>query len=94
MPEVDMVDCAIGTGADYSKECVLEKLGPRQFVIHGPNGGFRRFEVQQNDQGVSVISIDGAAPVAVISDDSPLEFAVEDDVYRVDPALITAPQYE
>ncbi|EAQ30336.1 dihydroxy-acid dehydratase [Erythrobacter sp. NAP1] len=82
------MDCAIGSGADYSNECVLERLNSKRFVIHGPNGGFRRFEIEQGEKGGAVVSIDGSTEVAIISQGDPLEFAVEDDVYRVDKALI------
>ena len=90
-PEGERVDCAIGAGADYSTECVLEHVGPDQFVIHGPNGGFRRFTSVSEGGKLSFEVSDGAAEVAIINTGSstgPIEFSVESDVYRVDPSLM------
>ncbi|MEM6266534.1 MAG: hypothetical protein AAF707_03340 [Pseudomonadota bacterium] len=39
------IECAVGAGAKLSSGCILEGLdGGNSFVIHHPDGGFRRFE--------------------------------------------------
>ncbi len=61
-PEGTNIDCAIGAGADYSSVCTLERVGEGQeFLIHHPDGGFRRIAVDQKSG--RVISLDGAEKV-------------------------------
>ena len=91
VPEGAQVDCAIGAGAAYSRVCVLERVGVDEFVIHGPDGGFRRFIVTDDPSGQRLITVDGASEVTIInsgSDIDPMEFSVESDVYRIEQAAI------
>ncbi len=92
-----MIDCAIGPGSDYSEVCTLEVAGDGEFLIHGPDGGFRRFTLTDGD---SVQSIDGADPVIYERVSLPglgsageatmLEFGVAQDRYRFDLRLISS----
>jgi hypothetical protein len=81
-PPGDDIACAIGAGAEFSPVCKLEKLGPTgEFVIHHPDGGFRRFLMVDGEINAS----DGAGEVEVVADASQdhVEIAVEGDRYRV-----------
>jgi hypothetical protein len=83
MPQGDTIDCAIGGAADFSDDCVLERVGEApDFVIHHPGGGFRRF-VQDSETGEITVS-DGAEPLAIFSEDETrLGLQVIDDRYLV-----------
>ena len=56
-PEGDIIPCAIGPGAEFEEVCTLEVTGPDEFVIHHPDGGFRRF---LNDEDRQTVTSDGA----------------------------------
>ncbi|GMN01327.1 hypothetical protein MTsPCn3_00570 [Erythrobacter sp. MTPC3] len=85
-PVGEEIDCAIGTGADFSPVCTLERTvidGADVFVVHHPDGGFRLFAF---DEG-GIRSVDGAAEVRVNVDADPamrvVEFSVAQDRYRI-----------
>ncbi len=83
-----MIDCAIGPGADYSKVCTLEEAGNDQFLIHSPNGGFRRlmFDPRKGEFG----ALDGADTLTILSQDSEIaEFEIGGDRYRVPHRFVT-----
>lgn len=90
-----MIDCAIGPGAEFSKVCTLELASEGTFLIHSPNGAFRRFT--WTDEG-GVRSLDGADPViservslpglGASNEASFVEFEVASDRYRFDLDLI------
>ena len=92
-PEGETIACAIGPGAEFADECVLEKLameeGREMLVIHHPGGGFRRFVMEKS----TLLPLDGAEPLVVNADHSQgaLEFSVAGDRYRLpndpDPGL-------
>jgi hypothetical protein len=85
-PEGDAIDCAIGAGAEFSKHCTLEWIGDAQgqeFLIHHPDGGFRRFTLSQ-DAG-SIALKDGAEELEIV-EPSPQgfwQFSVAGDRYLV-----------
>ncbi|MHA7818484.1 MAG: hypothetical protein ACX930_02430 [Erythrobacter sp.] len=87
-PQGKSVECAIGPGAELRRVCTLEELPQAQFVIHHPDGGFRRFV--NEDEGMNVA--DGADPIgmSVVEDDeSPmLELSVGNDRYRIPQDLV------
>lgn len=97
-PEGPDVECAIGPGAQLEAVCTLEVLTGGEFVIHHPDGGFRRFAYEDSSD-IPVTPTDGAGPLenfrmslpASGSDDatSTIEFGVENASYRFDPALIS-----
>ncbi|UAB77282.1 hypothetical protein INR77_10710 [Erythrobacter sp. SCSIO 43205] len=85
-PEGDKVDCAIGAGAEFANVCTLEWIGDevgQKFLIHHPEGGFRRFSVNEDASGV--IALDGAEN-AIMQDSAvqgAWQFSVDGDQYRV-----------
>jgi hypothetical protein len=89
-PPGDTVDCAIGDAADLASVCTLEKVaGSAEFVIHHPDGGFRRFT---RDPATGAIApLDGAAPLVLqAGEGGALTFAVEEDRYSIPPELLAA----
>ena len=89
-PPGDTVDCAIGGEAELAAACTLETVaGSTDFVIHHPDGGFRRFT--RDPATGAVVPVDGAAPlVPQPGERGALEFAVEADRYRIPPDLLAA----
>lgn len=83
-PEGDSIACAIGPGAEFSNVCTLEILSPATFLIHHPEGGFRRFI---RDAEGTISEADGAAKLdltQVPSDPgASYEFTVDGDRYRI-----------
>lgn len=87
-PEGDTVECAIGAGSEFSAVCTLEEVSSSEFIIHHPDGGFRRF---QFDEDGKLAASDGAEPVLeerIRVYEGTWEFALEIDRYRVDGALL------
>lgn len=84
------VDCAIGAGAQLSAVCTLEQVaGTQDFVIHHPDGGFRRL-IRDAATG-ALAPLDGAEPlVASLPDGEMLQFAVGEDRYAI-PVAMFAP---
>lgn len=83
-PEGDMLDCAIGAGSEFAKVCTLEWVGEewgQEFLIHDPEGGFRRFVLNEDASGVTVK--DGAQDVEMIepAPDGFWQFSVSGDQY-------------
>lgn len=92
-PDGPKVACAIGPGADFSEVCTLERLGVDGFVIHWPDGGFRRFTLEQSEEGPLPAFSDGAdelKSVRLEGEAQLLEFGIADERYRLDPALLAA----
>lgn len=89
-PPGDTVDCAIGGAADLAAFCTLEKVaGSAEFVIHHPDGGFRRFT--RDPATAAIAPMDGAAPLVLQSGESgALAFTVEADRYSIPPELLAA----
>lgn len=85
-PEGEKLDCAIGPGADFASVCTLEWVREpwqREFVIHHPGGGFRRFALSEDASGVVVI--DGAEVLEMLDPprDEIWQFSVSGDRYRM-----------
>ena len=92
-PEGPSIACAVGPGADFSEVCTLERIGADAFVIHWPDGGFRRFTLAQSEEGPQPAFSDGAdelKSVRLEGDAQLLEFGIADERYRLDPALLAA----
>ena len=93
-PEGETIDCAIGVGAEFSSDCTLEFIGEaggQEFLIHHPNGGFRRFTLTADAS--SVAPKDGAEELEMV-EPAPQgfwQFSVSGDRYLVPfpPALGT-----
>ncbi|MFK4793234.1 hypothetical protein [Sphingobium sp. ZW T5_29] len=82
-----VADCAIGTTADWSRSCPVERSGDLVTLRH-PDGGFRRFHVVKDGRGL--VAADGAeqATVTVLGKDQ-IELSVGEDRYRL-PATMAA----
>ena len=75
----DKILCAIGGSAEFADVCTVERAGS-SFVVHLPDGGFRRFEMS----GSEVRALDGADPVSVTSiSDGMYELGIDGDRYRL-----------
>ena len=85
VPEGDTIACAIGPGAQFAQDCVLERLaleeGGEMLVIHHPGGGFRRFV----RKSATLLPLDGADPLVAVANDpaGELEFTIAGDRYRM-----------
>ena len=81
-PAGEMVECAIGEGAEFASDCTLERVsGGGQIVIHHPDGGFRRF--RYDPAAGTVLPLDGAEPLVIEEGQGALQFAVGPDRYRI-----------
>ncbi|MEL7219268.1 MAG: hypothetical protein AAGK01_12665 [Pseudomonadota bacterium] len=88
-PEGDVIDCAIGPGSEYSKVCTLELSNGNEFLIHSPDGGFRR--VILDPAAGEIGAVDGADPLRIIAQNGDLaEFEIGGDRYRVPHAVASA----
>ena len=89
-PKGAAADCAIGPGSEFSNVCTVERVSTQSFVIHHPDGGFRRFRLT-NDPSEPVAAADGALTLVYESTDGAaemLEFGVGADRYRIGAELI------
>ena len=86
-PEGDTIDCAIGPGADYSAVCTLERVGADTYLIHTPDGSFRRlrFDPEAGEFG----SVDGADELEILGQDGAVaEFSIASDRYRIPHTMV------
>lgn len=87
-PEGETVECAIGAGAGLANVCTLEwanGVEGGEFLIHHPEGGFRRFAVNEDASGVT--ALDGALDVVML-EPAPgdlWQFEVDGDRYVMAP---------
>ncbi|MFV0645951.1 MAG: hypothetical protein ACK5NN_15895 [Sphingomonadaceae bacterium] len=84
------IDCAIGPGAVFAPDCVVdrvEKDGQTILVVRNGDGGFRRFI--QLDDGRGVGAADGADAVARSYENGILEVTVGEDRYRFPASVNT-----
>jgi hypothetical protein len=92
-PPGDMVDCAIGGAAELTQVCTLEQVaGTQDFVIHHPDGGFRRFTYDAASGDIA--TFDGAESVTTTSaDGGVVQFQVGADRYELvsEPAAPSTP---
>lgn len=66
-PEGETLDCAIGGASDFDSVCTLEwvgEVGGQEFLIHHPDGGFRRFGVSEDGSAVTIK--DGAEELEMV----------------------------
>jgi len=87
-PPGDIVDCAIGAGAELSPVCTLELVaGTQEIVIHHPDGGFRR--LSRDLATGSLAPLDGAEPLVPEPVESgALQFVIGADRYSIPPDLL------
>ncbi len=77
------VPCALAGAKDFTPVCTLDVLreGGKEFwVLHHPDGGFRRFQILEN--GTIIATADGAFEVQAARAGGELEVKVGDDRYR------------
>lgn len=88
-PEGESIDCAIGPGAELGPDCILERISASEFVIHRPDGGFRRFRFDEIE-GYSLA--DGAGQLGILSrSDEPFTaLRVDEEEYVVPNRLVGA----
>lgn len=81
------VDCAIGTGATWTRDCWIEQAGEMLTIRHA-DGGFRRFRIVTDGRGV--VAADGAeGAVVTIDGDRRIAVRAGQDQYRL-PATVGA----
>lgn len=79
------VDCAIGGGAQWTRDCLIEQQGDMLTIRHA-DGGFRRFRIVTDGRGI--VPADGAEGAVVrIDGDRLIAVTVGQDLYRL-PATI------
>lgn len=87
-PEGEVIECAIGAGAEFSPDCLYDyRADAGQVVIWHPDGGFRRFSLLPGGAGVA--SADGVEQVIQGMMGGQLEVTVGEDRYRL--PTITVP---
>ncbi|MEM7688286.1 MAG: hypothetical protein AAF291_04625 [Pseudomonadota bacterium] len=90
-PQGASVECALGEGASFNKDCVLESVGDGDFTIHHPDATFQR--VRYDAKTGALTSADGADELAM--DPDPLAgkfaFSVGTARYRITRADLVAP---
>ena len=69
----------------------MEKLSPDSFVIHWPDGGFRKFTLEQGEEGPQPAFADGADELTIVrieGEAQQIDFGKSDERYRLDPGLL------
>lgn len=81
-----LADCAIGVGAQWTRTCLVERDRSVLTIRHA-DGGFRRFQILDDQRGLA--SADGMEPakIAIISDGQ-IEVSAGEDHYRL-PATVS-----
>ncbi|AUX70050.1 hypothetical protein CHX26_11635 [Porphyrobacter sp. HT-58-2] len=89
-PPGDEIVCAIGAGADFSPVCTLEQASGGQYVLHHPDGGFRRLTL--DPASGELAARDGADPFVVERvADGLLQIALGADRYRIPQSMLQPP---
>ncbi|MEO9462884.1 MAG: hypothetical protein ABJ242_09125 [Marinomonas sp.] len=81
-PEGETITCAIGVGAEMGPDCTGEQVAGSDgqfFVIHHPDGSFRRFEMLADDAGIGLA--DGAGVLSQEMSGDQLLLSVDDARY-------------
>lgn len=78
----DRIPCAVGGAVAFKPVCAVERRrrnGRLTLIVHHPNGGFRRFDVQTDGSGLA--ASDGADPVVAHLADGKLDVKLGADRY-------------
>lgn len=92
-PEGQAIDCAIGAGVEMGLNCIGERLASsegQQFIVHHPDGSFRRFEFLPDDAGIGLA--DGAGELVQERDGDTLLLTIDDARYRLPIAASAGPE--
>jgi len=83
------IECAIGTAAQMARECRLERIGSGEaarFVVHHPDGGFRRLELAPDAEGF--VSADGADEARNKLSQGMIELSIGQNRYRIPADMV------
>ncbi len=83
-------ECAIGPGAQWTRDCLIERGDDQEILtLRHPGGGFRRLRIVTDGRGV--VPADGSEDADVtIAGDRSIEVSIGEDRYRL-PATVAAP---
>jgi hypothetical protein len=87
-PSGEPIDCALGAATKMARVCKLETRGTgnaREFVVHHPDGGFRRF---LGDGAGGLTAADGAEAARVRMSGQSVEIVLGGNRYRFEAALV------
>lgn len=87
-PPGEAVECALGAGAGFAAVCTIEReAAPGRFVLHHPDGGFRRLLFDQ--AAGAIFPADGAERVsAQTTEGEALMVRIGSDAYRIPRSLL------
>ncbi|MCB2015105.1 MAG: hypothetical protein R3E11_12845 [Sphingobium sp.] len=81
--EGEPVSCRVGEEEAFAETCLLVWQGQHDFIIHHPDGGFRRFIVARDTREIHVA--DGAEMLEVKRPEKGLlSLTIGDTVYRIE----------
>jgi len=86
-PDGELIECAIGAGAQFEPVCTMEHVSADELVIHHPGGGFRRF-LRDDQNPVQLIAADGAQGLEYVENETHAEFALDNEKYRAETRLL------
>ncbi|RKF23230.1 hypothetical protein D6851_01755 [Altericroceibacterium spongiae] len=87
-PVGEPIACALNGADDFTSDCFVERKqvdGVLTLIVHHPDGGFRRFDVQANGSGLA--ASDGADMAVTKMADNGIEVTLDGDRYQF-PARI------
>jgi hypothetical protein len=83
------IECAIGPAAQMARECRLERVGSGEaarFVVHHPDGGFRRLVLSPDAKGLA--PADGADEARNRLSQGMIELSIGQDRYRIPADMV------
>lgn len=90
-PEGPSVECALGEGAGFSAECLLEHAGSGVYTIHHPDASFQR--IRYDAAAGTLMAADGADEIDISPDPAAgtFEFAIGTARYRIERRVLVTP---
>lgn len=82
-PARERIFCSLGGAQDFTDGCTVERSeaeGKPVLVVRHPDGGFRRFELSRDNNGL--VTADGADEAGVAPNGTLLDVRVGKDRYR------------
>jgi hypothetical protein len=83
------IECAIGSAAELARECRLERIGVGEvarFIVHHPDGGFRRLELAPDGKGLA--PSDGADEARNSLSQGMIDLSIGQDRYRIPADMV------